>query len=310
MTAPHHPFRFGAHTGVAKSLAAWQETARTVEAAGYDLLTIWDHLDPQLSYGPALLAAALATSTLRVGTLVLDNNYRHPALVAMEAATLATLTGGRFELGLGAGWRPENYTRSGIPFDPPGVRAGRLIESVQIIKRLLGQEPVTFAGQHYTLTDLPGYLPEGVTPPPLLVGAGGRRMLAFAGREADIIGIIPRALPGGGLDIAEIAAGPLEEKIALARQASAGRATQPELNMLIQVVSVTPDRRQAAEDLAARWGLSAETLLASPAMLIGSVDEIVETLLKRRERLGFSYITVFDRDMQVFAPVVARLAGR
>jgi probable F420-dependent oxidoreductase len=310
MTAPDHPFRFGAHTGVAKSLAAWQETARMAEDSGYSLLTIWDHLDPQFSYGPALLAAAFVTTTLRVGTLVLDNNYRHPALVAMEAATLATLTGGRFELGLGAGWRPENYARSGIPFESPAVRAGRLIESVQIIKRLLGQEPVTFAGQHYTLAELPGYLPEGIAPPPLLIGAGGRRILTFAAREADTIGIVPRSLPGGGLDIAEIAAGPLEEKIALVRQAAAGRATPPELNMLLQVVAVTPDRQQAAEDLAARWGLTVEAVLASPAMLIGTVDEIVETLLERRERLGLSYLTVFDRDMHAFAPVVARLAGR
>jgi probable F420-dependent oxidoreductase len=309
MTSHHRPFRFGAHTGRSTSLAAWQATARTVESLGYGIMTIFDHLDPQLSYGPALVAAALATSTLRVGTLVLDNNYRHPALVAMEAATLATLTGGRFELGLGAGWRPENYTRSGIPFEPPGVRAGRLIESVQIIKRLLGQEPVTFAGQHYTLSELPGYLPKGIAPPPLMIGAGGRRMLAFAAREADIVGIIPQALPGGGLDIAEIAAGPLEEKIALVRQAATGRV-MPELNMLMQVIAVTSDARQVAEEVGARWGLGAEAVLASPAALIGTVDEIVATLLERRARLGLSYITVFDRDMQAFAPVVARLAGR
>lgn len=310
MTTQSRPFRFGAHTGRSSSLAAWQETARTVEGLGYSIMTIFDHLDPQLSYGPALVAATLATSTLRVGTLVLDNNYRHPALVAMEVATLATLTEGRFELGLGAGWRPENYTRSGIPFESPGVRAGRLIESVQIIKQLLGQQPVTFAGQHYTLAELPGYLPEGIAPPPLMIGAGGRRMLAFAAREADIIGIIPQALPGGGLDLTEIAAGPLEAKIALVRQATVGRATPPELNMLLQVVSVTPDRQRVAEEVGSRWGLSAEAVLASPAALIGTVEEIVETLLERRERLGLSYITVFDRDMRTFAPVVARLAGR
>ena len=310
MTATRHPFRFGVHTGRSTSLAAWQETARRAEGLGYSILTVADHFGDQLSYAPALLAAALATTTLRIGTLVLDNDFRHPALVAADAATLDLLSEGRFELGIGAGWMAEDYAWSGIPFDPPKVRVDRLIESVAIIKGLLAGQPVTLSGLHYTVADLPGYSGTVQRPhPPLLIGAGGRRMLALAAREADIVSILPQALPQGGLALAELTAGRIGEKAAYVRQMAAGRAASPEVNILLQALAITADWRSHADEIGRRWHLSADEVRDSPTALLGTVEDLAETLLARREHFGISYIAIRESDMERFAPVVARLAG-
>lgn len=302
-----HPFRFGVNTVT----ETWAETACKLESLGYSVLAVPDHFGMQLAYAPALAAAAAATTRLRIGTFVLDNDFRHPAIVAADAAMLDQLSGGRFELGLGAGWMLEDYNTSGIPFDAPGVRFGRLTESVRIIKGLFADGPVTFAGNHYTVTNLEG-APKPVQQPhpPLLIGCGGQRMLAFGAREADIISVLPQSKREGGIDWQSgMTAASTDKKIGHIRDAAGERFDTIELNLLVQRVVLTDDRHNALASLAGEWEMTPDAAAASPYALIGSVDEIADTLRERRERFGFSYLTVMERHIDAFAPVVARLAG-
>ncbi len=302
-----HPFRFGVQFHQTGSACAWAETARKAEALGYDTFVMPDHVGV-LAFGSALAAAANATSTLHIGTFVLDNDFRHPAFVAQEAATLDLLSDGRFELGLGAGWHGPDYTTTGIPFDPPGVRVGRFQESVRIIKALFGNDPVTFHGQHYTITDLPP-MPQRPRPP-LLIGAGGKRMLAFAAREADAIGLLSSARPdGSGFFLDDITAEATDVKVARVRDAAGDRFPLLELNILLQRLMVTDQAIAEAEQISEQWNLPARDILDAPPVLIGTVDQIVETLQERRERFGISYIVARGEWLESFAPVVARLAG-
>lgn len=305
------PFRFGVSHREATSRSAWQETARRAEALGYDILLMPDHTMPGLGVAPALMAAADATSRLRIGTFVLDNDFRQPWLVARDAATLDLLSDGRFELGIGAGWLREDYVQSGIPFDPPGVRVGRLEESVRSIKALLRGETVSFDGTHYTLAGLVGTPAPVQRPhPPLLIGGGQRRTLALAAREADIISVVPPALREGGLDAAYAVAERLDAQVATLRSLLAPRHDAVELNFLIQRVTITDTPEAEAEALAAAFGVPAEAILASPYFVIGSVDALVDQFRCYRERWGISYYVVFGPSMEDFAPVVAALAGR
>src|SRR4051794_15610382 len=181
-------FRFGAQCSYAGSGKDWAAKARRLEDLGYATLCMPDHFDDQLAPMPALTAAAAATTTLRVGTLVLGNDYRHPLITAKEAATVDVLSGGRFELGIGAGWMGSDYEQSGIGLDPPGVRIERLAESLAVVKGLLAGGKFSFAGRYYSVTRHPGTPAAVQRPrPPILVGGGGRRILSLAGREADIV---------------------------------------------------------------------------------------------------------------------------
>jgi probable F420-dependent oxidoreductase len=309
--SPERPFRFGAGAFDAPSAVVWGEKARRVEALGYDTLLIPDHFNQHL-FAPiaALTAAALATTTLRVGTVVFDNDFRHPAVLAKETATLDVLSGGRLEVGIGAGWKKNEYDQTGIPFDPPGVRVSRVEEAVQIIKGLWGEGPFSFSGQHYAINGLDNWPTPLQRPrPPIFIGAGGKRMLAFAAREADIIGILAQALPEGGLDIPRDTEERLAEKVGLVREAAGERFRHLELSMLFWGVAVADDRRLGAEALAGTRMLTAEQILDSPYFLIGSVDAIVERLQALRELYGFSYFKVFPEAVEAFAPVVARLRG-
>jgi probable F420-dependent oxidoreductase len=281
-----------------------------VEAAGYDVLLMPDHAaEPELAYAPALMAAAAATTSLRLGTFVLDNNFRHPALVAREAATLDMLSGGRFELGIGGGWLRANFDQTGVRWPSPRERAERLEESVQIIQALLSRETVTFSGTHYTINDLRGF-PQPRQQPrlPILVGAGGKRMLQFAAREADIIGLAPRSLPGGGLAL-DLEASGVDEQLNWICDAAGDRMENLELNFLLQRVIETDDRHAVASELSEQWQTPANVLLASPFMLIGSADEMAETLRERRQRWGISYYACFDNDMHSMNAVLTRLSG-
>ena len=199
------PFRFGVSVHGSKSRAEWIGVARQAEVLGYSTLLIPDHLGDQLSPIPALLAAAEATSTLRVGSLVFDNDFRHPVMLAKEAATLDVLSGGRLELGLGAGWMKPEYERAGIPFERASVRIEKMEEAIQIVKGLFADGPLDFAGQYYTITGLEGFPKPVQRPhPPLHIGGGGQRLLSIAAREADIIGFIPRARADGkGQDLTD-----------------------------------------------------------------------------------------------------------
>jgi probable F420-dependent oxidoreductase len=317
MSAGWRPFRFGVVGEAIRSGEELLAEACRAEELGYATLLLRDHFvgEPfgdQLAPLLALTAAAAATRTLRVGSLVLDNDYRHPVLLAKEAATLDLLSGGRFELGLGAGWLREEYQRAGIPFDPPAVRVARLEESVRLLKRLLSGSDAGFEGEHYSVRGIDLFPRPLQRPhPPILVGAGSRRMLGIAGREADIVGILPRALPDGTIseELEERSPETLSRKVEWVRQAAADRAV--ELSVMVGV-AVADDPREAAEQVATRngWGAAAGPLVERmPSVLAGPVDHIAAQLQQRRERYGVSYLVVSDRDMERFAPLVERLAG-
>jgi probable F420-dependent oxidoreductase len=313
------PFRFGVLGEGIRSGPELVATARRAEELGYDTLLLRDHFmaEPfgdQLAPLVALMAAAAATRTLRVGTLVLDNDYRHPVLLAKEAATLDLLSGGRFELGIGAGWARDEYERAGMAFDPPGIRVDRLEEAVRVLKGLFTGSVLTFPGHQYLVTELQGFpMPAQRPHPPILIGAGSRRMLSLAGREADIVGILPRALPDGTIsdDLQERSPAAIAQKVEWVRQAAGDRFEQVELSAVVSV-AVAGDHHKAAEQLAVErgWGSeAADAVLEMPSILVGPVDRIADDLQARRDRFHLSYYVVSDEDMEAFASVVDRLTG-
>jgi probable F420-dependent oxidoreductase len=307
------PFRFGVNVLSAGSRAEWAAKARKLEDFGYAVLTVPDHLAQILAPMPALIAAAEATKHLRVGTNVLNNDFRHPVLVAREAATVDLLTDGRLQLGLGAGYMRSEYDQVGMPFDLGGIRVERLAEAVAIVKGLLRGEPVTVAGRHYRVTDhrihpLPVQRPH----PPILIGGNGPRLLTLAAKEADIVGLtgITFRLGGTEPDMSGWRVAEIHDRLQLMRDVAGSRYDHLELGALVQRVVVTDDRRSAAAELAARWTqLSPEEILESPYALIGTVDEMVEDLQARRARWGISHYAIHEPYLDAFAPVVQRLAG-
>lgn len=312
------PFRFGVITEEMTTPQAWIAKAQRAETLGYATLLIRDHFAPdyfghQFAPFPALMAAAAATSTLRIGTMVIDNDFRHPTVLAKEAATLDLLSGGRLELGIGAGWLEAEYRQTGIPYDPPGTRISRLMEAVQILKGLFGGGPVDFVGEHYQIDGLIGFpLPTQRPHPPILIGGGSKRILTFAGREADIVGILGAAVGSGVVvdDPRERTSARIADKIDWVRAGAGERFSGIELSMIPSVV-ITNDRRAATEALIAErgWqGISVEQVWDMPTTLIGSAAEIANQLVGWRDRLGFSYMVIDDATMETFAPVVAHLA--
>ncbi|HAP75641.1 MAG TPA: LLM class F420-dependent oxidoreductase [Acidimicrobiaceae bacterium] len=310
MTA-HHPFRFGVQVDKANSGADWAELARRAEGHGYSCLTMPDHFGDQYAPVPALMAAAAATTQLRVGALVFDNDYKHPVVLAKELATIDVLSEGRLEIGLGAGWMISDYEQSGMPYDSAGVRIDRFVEGVQIIRKAMEPGAFSFSGTHYTITDYDG-LPKPVQArPPLLIGGGGKRVLGIAAREADIVGINPSMHAGriGPEAIAGMTAESVDEKVAIARAAAGDRLGQIEWNIRAFLVNVTADGESARAGMAKMVGVEQSMIDNSPFALIGPPDELVERLIERREKWGFSYVIVGGADIEAFAPVVARLAG-
>jgi probable F420-dependent oxidoreductase len=308
------PFRFGVNVRTASSAAEWADKARKVERLGYSVLLVPDHLAELLAPFPALAVAAAATTRLRVGTGVLNNDFRHPVLTAREAATLDVLSDGRLELGIGAGHMQSEYAQAGLTFDAGATRVERLAEAVGIIKALLEGEPVSFAGRHYgvsghTVHPRPVQQPR----PPVFVGGNAPRLLAVAAREADIVGLTGIAFRRGGAepDVSAFRAAAVDERVRLLRETAAGRFEQLELNALVQRVIVTDDRRKAAQELTTRWpALTADDLLDSPYVLLGTVDQMVDDLRARRDRWGISYVMTHEPFMDALAPVVACLASR
>ncbi len=307
-----HPFRFGIQCRGPADAAGWASHARRVEDLGWSTLTAADHFDDALAPMPALMAAAQATTTLRVGSMVLGNDYRHPVVVAKEAATLDVLTGGRFELGIGAGWMTVDYDAAGMALDPPGVRVDRLAESLAVLKGLWGDGTFTHHGEHYEITDLDG-LPRPHTPggPPIAVGGGGPRVLRLAAREADIVavnvnlkaGVIDeRAFPDGTPEATD-------RKIGWIREAAGSRSHEVELQVRVHLAVVTDDRAGTIEQLAPAFGLSTRDAEETPHALVGSVSEICDQLVERRERWGISYLGFSGDQLDAFAPIVSRLAG-
>ncbi len=313
-----HPFRFGVVLESVRDGCTLRETVRRAESAGYATVLIRDHFaaepfGPQLAPLTALATVVAHSTSLRLGTLVIDNDFRHPAVLAKVIATLDLFSGGRVELGLGAGWLAAEYQQTGIPFDSPGTRIARLEESIAILKGLLSGKPVTFHGEHYQVTNLENFpKPVQDSHPPLLLGGGAKRMLSLAGREADIISVLSTSMASGvQIDtIAERSSAHLAEKVAWIRDAAGDRFASIELSLFPNIIVIEDHIAGARQFAAARgWNISPETVLDMPAVLIGSPDMIAEKLLAQRQSLGFSYFVVSDTDLETAAPIVAQLTG-
>ena len=313
------PFRFGVlvatDPGDIPSPEAWVSLARRAEDLGYSTFLMADHYVNEVLPIAPLMYIASATTTLRVGSCVFDNNYRHPALLAKEVAAIDMFSGGRFELGLGAGALHIDYDQSGLTFDPPSVRIRRLAESVTLIKRFFTQDTVSFAGEFYTVTDLLAAPKPVQRPhPPIFIGGGGQKTLTLAAREADIAGLEHRVKDGDDtFDAFEHSEAALAQKVAFLREAAGPRFPAIELNHGIRQLIITDDRRAAAEQRAqarAATGVTPDQVLDDPYLFIGSIEFLVETLQRRREQYGISYLHVPFHAIDAFAPVVARLAGR
>jgi probable F420-dependent oxidoreductase len=314
MTHPRK-FRFAAQLSKAPEGTAesWADQARKAEGLGYSTLLIPDHFGDQLAPMPALMAAADATSALRVGALVFDNDYRHPLMLAKEAATLDLLSGGRLELGLGAGWMRTDYEQSGMAYDPPAVRVDRFAEGVAVIAGLLeSDEPFSFSGKHYTIADHT-LLPRPVQRPrpPLILGGGGRRVLTIAGEWADIVSINVDLRAGtGGVEAAPNASpDATRRKIAWVKEAAGKRFDDIELNCLIGFAIITDDRQKIIDSMAPTFGIDPSDAVHVPLALIGTLDEMAEELQWRREEYGISYFSIEAGCWESLAPVVSRLAG-
>jgi probable F420-dependent oxidoreductase len=305
------PFRFGVQISQGESASAWRDKARKLEDLGYSTLFMPDHFGDELAPMPAIAMAAAHTTTLRIGALVFDNDYKHPAILAKESATIDVLCDGRLELGIGAGWMKTDYDALGLQYDPPAVRVDRFEEALHVIKQCFTGEKFTYHGEHYRITDYASFPKPAQAHLPILIGGGGKRVLSIAAREADIIGVNPNLRAGEiGLEAAtDSLAEQTDKKISWIREAAGKRIDDIEIQMRFFICSVTDDRMSLAKAVAPSFGVSPEEALASGAALVGSESEIIEQLHERRERWGLSYVIVGDENVDEFAPIVAKITG-
>jgi probable F420-dependent oxidoreductase len=310
------PFTFSAAVQAIVDARTLATIGRTAETRGFTSLVVPDHLIPQLGPIPAMTAIALATEQLRVGTFVLNNDLRHPAVLAQDLASVDVLSDGRLDVAIGAGWRREEYAAIGIPFDDGPTRVARLEEAVAVFKGCFGDGPFSHAGRHYTITDFDSQPTPVQRPhPPLMIGGGGRRILSLAGREADVVGLAPRTLGAQRVDPASITLAATAEKIGWARQAAAERADALVFNVYPSSwpITISDDPRssirEAIDGLRARSGVELTELEVreSPHLYIGTIDELVDKVRMLRERLGIS--SFMRGDVDELGPVVERLAG-
>jgi probable F420-dependent oxidoreductase len=309
--------RFGVVSESVPGGSAWRDHVRRVEDGGIDVFLVRDHFSAgaygqQLAPFSALAAAAAVTTRLHVGTLVLANDFRHPVIVAHEAASLHHLTGGRFELGIGAGWYQPEYAAAGIAFEPPRQRIDRLEEALAVITGLLDGSRVDHAGAFYQVAGLElDVFPRHQGRPRLLVGAGGPRMLGVAGRHADTVGLLPAPIRNSQdrddpLDLLPAA---LDQKIAVLRASAGDRFCGLELSAFV-TIRISDHRRADTEALIARrgWsGIDVSAVWQMPTILIGSVAQIRADLEARRERLGLSYLVTSDRARPALTEIIASL---
>jgi probable F420-dependent oxidoreductase len=302
------PFRFGLFTGGAPTKKEWIEKVRKTENLGYDTLLFGDHVFYDLTPVAAIMSGADATTTLRFGTYMFGNDFRHPLLLAKEAATLDVLSDGRFELGIGTGYWYQDYAHLGIPLDPPGKRIDRLEEALKIVKSFFAGKPFSFDGNHYAVhVDNTSPVPVQSPHPPIIMGGGGRRMISLAAREADQVSFNPRTTLDGMLDYPTVTAHATVQKLEWFCQAAGERIHQIELSALVII-------HESVEQFYAYWGtnenqLSAEEVMNSPHTLIGSEDAMVEKLLSNRERFGISHFIFFE-PIEASAGIVKRLSGQ
>jgi probable F420-dependent oxidoreductase len=303
--------------GLNRPVPEWRDEIRRIEDLGFDTVAVSDHFTGGWAMDPivAMTVAAEATTRLRVLGMVFCNDFRHPVLLHKSMANLDVFSGGRVEIGLGAGWMRDDHDAAGLPFDDVGVRIDRLAEAIEVITRLFGEEPVTFAGKHYRVSDLDG-LPKPVRHPhpPLLVGGGSRRVLELAGRTADIVGINPRLAPDVDplAAVEEMSPERIDRKVAWARSAAVAAGRDPAaLEFQLRIFDLRV--RHAGAELVSTSShaklASAQALAASPSVLHGSVDDCVDQLLGTRERHGISYFHL-GSNIAAAAPIVGRLTGR
>ena len=305
-----HSFRFGVEMMGPFDGMTWAESARELEALGYSTLFAPDHFDEGLGPIAAMASAAVATTELTVATAVFAADFRHPAVLARELAAIDVLSEGRLEVGLGAGYQVDDYRASGIAMDPPKVRVDRLIEYVTVLRGLFADGPFTYEGEHFKIDALDG-TPHPTTPggPPIFVAGGGPRMLRFAAREADIVGVNPslptseRRTEARRDGLAER----IDEKFALVRKTAGERFDDLVFHCWLQVAEITDDAEARAAEIGEALDLTADEVLASPFVLLGNVEEIVTRLEERRDRWGYTYYTVQQPSAQAFAPVLRAL---
>ena len=308
-----HPRRFRFATELHEPFPGMDllESAREIESLGYSTVFVPDHFDEGPGPLAALGAFAAVTTTLNVGVLVLDCDFRHPVPLARELATIDVISEGRLEVGLGAGWKRLDYERSGIPMDRPGVRVGRLQEHAAVLRGLWADGPFSFAGDHYTITDLDGTpAPHRPGGPPILVGGGAPRLLTWAGRTADIVGV-NASIHSGEIDQAaalDAMAERIDEKVGWVRDGAGDRFDDLEINAWLAAAELTEDRSLPGV-MAELFGTDEESFRASPLALVGSAGEVAEALQQRRERWGYSYTVIPADKARDFAPVVADLTG-
>lgn len=309
MQATIRPFRFSVVAESAPSHQDWLNKARRAEALGYTTLLVADHLGFSIDPVVGLMAVADATS-LRIGSHVFCNDFRHPALLARQVANLDLFSGGRFQFGFGCGYLASEYEQAGIQLDPPSVRLARFAEALQIVKACFQQEQVTFAGQYYQVHELKTSARTAQQPhPPIYIGGGGRRVLTLAAREANIVGLVARN-NARGLDWTTALPAANHEKLAWIREAAGERFSHLEFSATLFIVVPTDHPAPVAQQIGGRLGLSAQQTLDCMQILVGSVDQMVDELQKRRELFGISSVEVTEAHMEALAPVVARLAGR
>lgn len=312
---PSKPFRFGVTSyGADVNGEGWTQKARRIEELGYSSLFVSDHFMGQISVIPALAFAAASTKSLRIGSIVCANDFRHPILLAKEAATLDLLSNGRLELGVGAGYLKAEFEALGIPFDDAKTRIERLRESLQLIKAYFRGERIDFDGNHYRIQSDIGldFIPSPTQKPhpPIIIGGGGKQMLTLAGQEADIVGLAMQVNKDGTGPNIESAMLPFEQKIEWIRAAAGPRFEELEINVQTWVVAVTDHRKETLEQIGQQFPLPYDMLASLPFLLVGTVEEIAAQIQSHRERYGISYFLVFDQYMEQFAPVVSTLTGK
>ncbi|MGI8877615.1 MAG: TIGR03621 family F420-dependent LLM class oxidoreductase [Candidatus Limnocylindria bacterium] len=304
-------FRFAVTATRASSAAEWRAKAQRAEALGYDVLLVTDHLSPQLAAVPALMAAADATTTLRVGSFVFANDYRNPVMLAKEAATIDVLSGGRLEFGLGAGWSTPDYEMLGIPYDAPKVRVARFAEALRIVKRCWDEDTVDHTGPHYTVRGT-RVLPKPLQRPrpPVMVGGGGPIVLRLASREADIVALAPQVDHEGKPHLGQLTLGATAEKVRQIREAAGARFGELELNVIVFDAAVTDEPLSALASVAGRLKAAAAALVESPYFLFGSAATLRRQLLERRDRFGLSYYAIPEKAMEQIAPLARELRAK
>ncbi|MGZ6268038.1 MAG: TIGR03621 family F420-dependent LLM class oxidoreductase [Candidatus Limnocylindrales bacterium] len=306
-----HPFRFAVQQASASSSEEWAALAQRAEALGYDLLVMPDHLNRQFSPFSALAAAAAATKRLRIGAFVFANDYRHPLMLAREAATLDVLSAGRFEMGLGAGWMTSDYRGLGMTYDLPPRRVDRLEEAIPLVKRLLAGETVTHRGEHYQMERASAGVPTVQRPrPPLAIGAGGPRMLRIAAREAEIVGLQPGFGARGWPLFGQATEKATAEKVAVVKEAAGDRFEDLELNVWVSHAGLAGSGNSLRGSALAATAGAATAVYGSPYVLYGTLGAVRDRLLRRRDALGISYYTIPSRSMESMAPLVEALAGK